>query len=375
MITPTEIKKKAINKYKAYLQSIVEGETFNPIVIVGDKKPNEDTVKFETELIELMKYSKESKGYGYSIEYKKVKTKRYGMQDIPTSISFQTETDFLKYINEERNTAKFKKDITSILSLFPELKDWIYKYPIKVIENDWESLLNVCKYFKAVPQPHLYIRELPIQVHTKFIENNTGIIRELLDIIIAEYVNYEEKKFEPHFNLKYDEPIVRFRILDESISQQLFDGIDDISIPISEFQHLSLPIHTVFVVENKINMLTFPIKRDSIVIWGRGFGVDIMKNIEWLKSKKIYYWGDLDAHGFQILSEIRTHYEHVESFMMDRHTFDLFYEGDKGTETNVEKDLCLTSEESEMFKYLKENNLRLEQEKIPHEYVKTKIPQ
>ena len=47
MITPTEIKKKATNKYKTYLQSIVEGESFNPIVIVGDKKPNEDTVKFE----------------------------------------------------------------------------------------------------------------------------------------------------------------------------------------------------------------------------------------------------------------------------------------------------------------------------------------
>ena len=87
MITPTEIKKKAINKYKAYLQSIVEGETFNPIAIVGDKKPNEDTVKFEAELIELMSHSKEKKGYGYYIEYQKVKTKRHGIQDIPTSIS------------------------------------------------------------------------------------------------------------------------------------------------------------------------------------------------------------------------------------------------------------------------------------------------
>ena len=122
-------------------------------------------------------------------------------------------------------------------------------------------------------------------------------------------------------------------------------------------------------------MLAFPIKRDSIVIWGHGFGVDIMKNVEWLKTKKIYYWGDLDAYGFQILSEIRTYFGQVESFMMDRNTFDLFYEGDKGTETNVEKDLCLTPEENEMFRYLKENNLRLEQEKIPLEYVRTNIPE
>lgn len=374
MITPTEIKKKAAIKYKVYLQSIVEGEAFNPIVIVGDKKPNEDTVKFEAELTELISHSKEKKRYGYEIEFQTIKTKRHGTQGVPTSISFQTELDYLKYIGEEKNTAKFKKCIIDILSSFPELKEWIYKYPIKVIENDWESLLKVCKYFKQIPQPGLYIRELPIQIHTKFIENNKGILKELLDIIIAEHINVDEKQFEKRFNLKYDEPLVRFRVLDESVSRQLFGGVDDISIPISEFQHLSLPIQNIYVVENKINMLTFPIKRDSIVLWGHGFGVDIMKNVEWLKTKKIYYWGDLDTQGFQILSEMRTHFEQVESFLMDRNTFDSFYEGDKGTETNVEKDLCLTSEESEMFKYLKENNLRLEQEKIPLKYTLTKIP-
>jgi hypothetical protein len=375
MITPAEIKKKAANKYKAYLQSIVEGETFSPIVIVGDKKPNEDTRKFEAELIELISYSKERKGFGYIIEFQTVKTKRHGSQDIPISISFQTEFDYLKFINEEKNTTKFKEDIAYILSLFPELKEWIYKHPIKVIENDWESLLKVCKYFKKDPQPHLYIRELPIKVHTKFIESNKGIIRELLDVIIAEHVNVDEKDFERRFNLKYDEPLVRFRILDESISLQLFGGVDDLSISISEFQQLSLPIQTVYVVENKINMLTFPNKRDCIVVWGHGFGVDIMKDVEWLKTKKIYYWGDLDAQGFQILSGIRTHFKQVESFLMDRHTFNLFYDGDKGTETDVEKDLSLTPEENEMFKYLKKNNMRLEQEKIPNEYVLWNIPE
>lgn len=374
MITPIEIKKKATNKYKAYLQSIVEGESFNPFVIIGDKRPNENTAKFEEELTELISRSKEKIGYGYAIEYQTVKTKRHGIQDIPISISFQTEYDYLKYINKESATAKFKKDITCILSSFPELKDWIYIYPMKVIDNDWESLLKVCKYFKDTPKPHLYIRELPIQVHTKFIENKKSIIRELLDIVIAEKINDDEKQFERRFNLKYDEPIVRFRILDNAISHQLFSGLDDVSIPISKFQDLFLPIQTVYVVENKINMLAFPVKRDSIVIWGHGFGVDIMKNVEWLKSKKIYYWGDLDVQGFQILSEFRTQFKQVQSFFMDRYTFDKYFEGDKGTVTNVEKELCLTQEECDMYKYLKENNFRLEQEKIPYDYVLRQIP-
>ena len=374
MITPNEIKKKAANKYKAYLQYIVEGAAFAPIVIACDKKPNEDTVKFEEELTELIGCSKQKKGYGYAIEYQTVKTKRHGTQDIPTSISFLTEYDYLKYINAEKNTAKFKKDIVDIQSSFPVLKEWIYKYPIKVIENDWESLLKVCKYFKETPNPNLYIRELPIQIHTKFIENNKGIIKELLDIIIVEHVNTNEKQFEGRFNLKYDEALVRFRILDETICQQQFGGVSDLSIPISEFQHLSLPIQTVYMVENKINMLTFPIKKDSIVIWGHGFGVDVVKSVKWLEAKRIFYWGDLDVQGFQILSEIRTQFKQVQSFFMDRYTFDKYFEGDKGTVTNLEKELCLTQEEYDMYIYLKENNFRLEQEKIPYEYALRKIP-
>lgn len=374
MITPTEIKQKAENKYYFYLQSAVNGESFFPIVIPGNKKPDEDTVRFEKELTDLINHSKEKKGYGYTIDYQTVKTKKHGSQDIPVSISFQSESDYLKYIQKEKETERFKSDVARIISSFPELKDWIIKYPKKVIENDWKSLLKVCQYFKNTPNPQLYIRELPIQVHTKFIENNKGVIKELLDIILEDNIDDRPTRFEPRFHLKYDEQIVRFRILDKSISESFFSGVDDLSIPVSHFRNLCLPIQSVYVVENKINMLTFPEIKNSIVVWGHGFGVDIMRDVEWMKSKRIFYWGDLDAQGFQILSEIRTHFMQVESFLMDRLTFDKFFEKDSGTKTNVEKDLILTQDENEMFKHLKENNYRLEQEKIPFEYVLKHIP-
>ena len=376
MITPTEIRKKAEKKYLAFLQSVVEGKTFAPVVIVGNKKPNDDMAMFEKELTELMEYSKERKGYGYTIEYQTVKTRKHGLQDIPTSISFFTEYDYLKFIGKEQITAHFRADIGKGLSELPELKDWISKYPNKVLDNHnvWDDILVVCKYFKTTPKPQLYIRELPIQVHTKFIERNKGIIKELLDIIISEQVNTEATRFEPHFNLKYDEPIVRFRVLDKTISEKFFSGTNDISLPISQFKSIGISVHTVYIVENKMNMLTFPLKSDSIVLWGHGFGVDILKNVEWLRSKRIFYWGDLDAHGFLILSELRKHFPQVESFLMDRETFDAFFENDKGVETNVVGDLYLTSKERELFEYLKAFNFRLEQEKIPFEYAKVKIP-
>lgn len=374
MITPAEIKKKAENKYVAYLQSIVSGEEFSPIVIVGNKKPNEDTAIFKRELEELINNSKEKRGFGYTIEYQTVKTKQHGVQDIPVSISFQEEVDYTKFIHKEKEIARFRNNLGKVVESFPELKEWVFKYPTKVIDNNWDDLLKVCSYFKNIPKPNLYIRELPIKVHTKFIEQNKALIRELLDIIIADNINVDEKQFERRFNLRYDEPLVRFRVLDNSICKQYFNGIEDLSIPINQFQLFNMPIRTVFIVENKMNMLTFPCIDNSIVVWGHGFGVDIMKDVEWMKKKRIFYWGDLDAHGFQILSEIRTHFNQVESFLMDRATFDKYFEGDKGSETNVEKELCLTREENEMFIFLKENNYRLEQEKIPFEYVTMRIP-
>lgn len=374
MITPTEIKEKAEKKFAAFLQSVATGESILPIVITGNKKPDDDTVKFEAELTSLVNNSKEKKGYGYSIEYQKIKTKKHGLQDIPVSISFQTETDFLKFTKKETETANFRTDIAKILSVFPELKDWIVKYPLKVLENDWDSILKVCNYFKATPKPQLYIRELPINVHTKFIENNKGILKELLDIIIAGNQNADSKDFEQHFNLKYKEPLVRFRILDEEISRRYFSGVNELSVPESQFNSLDLPVTNIYIVENEINMLTFPTIKNCIVIWGHGFGAEILKEIQWLKNLQIFYWGDLDAQGFEILSQVRTYFPQTKSFLMDRATFDKFFENDKGKISKVSTELKLTTEENKLYNYLKENNLRLEQEKIPHEYAVARIP-
>ena len=88
MITPAEIKQKAERKYIAYLQSTIAGNSFFPLVIVGNKKPDENAVRFENELTELINHSYEKKGYGYSINYVTVKTKLHGVQDLPASILF-----------------------------------------------------------------------------------------------------------------------------------------------------------------------------------------------------------------------------------------------------------------------------------------------
>lgn len=375
MITPQEIRRKSERKYIPFLQSLVEGLPFTKMEIRGDKSYAKDSLpEFEKQIQQIISQCKDKKDYGYTLDFQRVKTKYLGVQDLPTAIYFETENDFLGFLGKQKEVAIFRANVAKILSEFSELKDWILKNPKKVIDNEtiWEDLLKVCHYFKNNPKPLLYIRELPVKVHTKFVERNKGIIRELLDVLLSEQINITEKEFEKRFYLKYAEPQVRFKILDKAISDVHFSGIDDIAISISQFETLNLPIKKVLVVENQTTLytaLTLPKMKDSIVIFGSGFKVSNLKKVPWLHSVELLYWGDIDVHGFEILSQFRGYFPHTKSVLMDKTTFETYFENDNGTPSTNSTKLNLTEEEQELYELLKTNKWRLEQEKIPLEYV------
>lgn len=376
MISPNEIKTKAERKYVSFLQFIVQEIPFSRIIISGDKTYNKTTISdFQKEILALVNQSKEKKGFGYTLDYQTIKTKIIGTQQLPTSIYFDTEKDFVKFLGKEKDVENFINNWQIINTNFPELKDWIIRNPTKIIQHQgkWESIIKVCNYFKNCPQPNLYIRELPANVHTKFIESNQSVLTELLDIIIQNHFNPNEREFEKRFNLKFCEPLVRFKILDKSISASFFSNLDDISIPISQFESLKLPLKKVLIVENKTNLhtiaLTLPSMKNTIVIFGQGNAVTNIKNATWFNDITVLYWGDIDAHGFEMLSRIRKHFKHTKSVLMDKATFDKYFENDLGKPTTDTTTLNLTDNESELYNLLKANNWRLEQEKIPIQYV------
>ena len=371
MITSIEIKKKALRKYSEYLRNVAAGIDFQPIEILCDKKASNTMAEFHKELEDIRSLSKEVKGYGYTIEWKTIKTKLLGTQDLLSRITFETADDYERFLQKKKEVADFRKDVARISEKFPKLQHWIEKYPLKVIDNSeyWSDILKVLDYFSKNLQPQLYIRELPIEVHTKFIEQHKALIGELLDIVIKEYINANEKEFEKRYNLRYDEPTVRMRLLDRTLAKKLFYGLDDITIPISLFLKLQIPISKVYIVENKVNFLTFPLIPNSIVIWGKGYGVASIKESELLKSTELIYWGDLDAQGFEILSQFRSYFGQVKSLLMDKATFDNYFEKECGTPSKINVKLNLTTEEEELYQYIKVNNYRLEQEKIPQRYV------
>lgn len=375
MISPNEIKVKAGRKYLSFLQSKIDEAPFSRLVIRGGKNYTKSSLPdFEKEVLLLMSQSKEKKGFGYTLEFQKVKTKYLGTQDLPTIIYFDTEQDLLKYLGKEKEVELFKMNSDKIISTFPELKDWVIQNPSKILQNqnEWVSILKVCSFFKQNPKPNLYVRELPVNVHTKFVERNQAVIKDILDVLIPEFVNIQERHFEKRFNLKFSEPLVRFKVLDKEISNNFFSGLDDISIPISQFEKLNLPLEKVIVVENKTTLyttLTLPRMIKAIAIFGSGYSVYNLKNVNWFTNLELLYWGDIDVQGFEILSQFRSYFPQTKSVLMDKITFEKFFENDLGTSTNITTKLNLADSEQELYTILKVNNWRLEQEKIPFDYV------
>ncbi len=372
MITTAEIRKRADSLYPAYLRAIVSGEAFFPRVIRSDKSLSSGFSEMRSELAAIIALSKDVAGFGYSITYETVRTRKHGEQSLPVEISFETEGDYLRFLKKEREAGRFKENVCEILSNIPLLKEWLMNNPLKVLENGdrWSGILAVCRYFLAKPKPHLYLRQLPVPVHTKFIEQNKAVIRSLLEFLIPESVNSEESLFEKRFNLKFSEPLIRVRMLDRTIAARMFSGLTDLCIRESEFRYIAICCQKVYIVENLMNFLAMPELQDSICIWGGGFKVNLLKGSAWLNAKELIYWGDIDTHGLQILSQLRGYFPHVRSLMMDFTTLKL-YKADivPGEKINQDAPVNLTAEETELFRHVRANNIRLEQEKITHEHV------
>lgn len=388
MITPDDIRKKARaywNNLK-FLKAELMGEPFFPLLIpfrkVTAKEVMENFTAVREWITALHKGSLENSGFGYRIEYRPVNHRSLGNQMLPGKIVINTRDDFLRLIHKTTDYRRFMERVKKIETDRPELFSLIRQKPQLVLQYDsaWPGLLQVCRYFKQNPLPNRYLRELDIEgLDTKFIEQHKSILRELLDIVLPEDAVVETKSsgrygFEKRFGLKHDLPLIRFRLLDSSLSKSF--GMSDISIPVTEFNRLDISCRNIFITENKMNGLSFPELPRSMVIFGLGYGIQCLKSIFWLKAKKIYYWGDIDTHGFAILSMLRGYYRQTESFLMDRNTFFQFkhlWGEEQDSKRTIAELAFLMPEENDLYLELKENvhgkNLRLEQERISYTYV------
>ena len=228
----------------------------------------------------------------------------------------------MRYTEE---AARFRRLLDDTTARFPVLRPWLLEQPHRALEHasEWERVLAVLDWFLAHPRPSVYMRQIEAEgVHTKFVEERKGLLAELLDRVLpAEAVDLAAgagaAAFEARYGLRAKPALVRLRVLDR---RHLIAGISDLALPAPELAALRPAVERVFITENEINGLAFPDVPGSLVIFGLGFGLVRLAQVPWLADVAVYYWGDIDTHGFSMLDRLRATLPHARSFLMDRAT-------------------------------------------------------
>lgn len=384
MLSPAQIKTKANKIWASYniQRSYIMGSNIFPITIslpaFSAKKIQQNFSDIRAWIKNLVDHSKDCLNHGYHIIFKDINHRQLGNQTLPTHIVFNDLCDLLSFIDKKKEYQLFCQTIDTILAEQPELKTWLHHAPENVLryKEKWTQLLKTCCYMQQNPNPRRFIRELNITgIDTKLIEQHKKILSELFEQILpSQAINLDITQrgahyFEQRYGFKHDEQLIRFRILEPQASPH------DLSIPLSEFRELAPSCRYVFITENKMNGLSFPRTQQSIVIFGLGYGIQSLREITWLKNKEIIYWGDIDTHGFAMLSQLRSYYPQTKSFLMDQTTLETFHHlcTQEPTDKRCTAALKhLQAEEHALYHNLLNNswgdNVRLEQERINYHY-------
>ena len=315
------------------------------------------------------------------IEWQELRHRVQGTQKLPACVWIDTIEDALTWLGKRKEWERFATLLCDTRKTNPALLPWLEKRPLLALQlsAEWPRLLAVVAWLVENPRPGIYLRQVDLPgVHSKLIEAHRNVLTELLDLALPADAVDQSKTGISQFARRYgflEKPTrIRFRVLDPAV--QAMPGLEcpDIALDAGSFSRLELAVRRVFITENEINFLAFPPVRNAIVIFGAGYGWDALARSHWLKSCSIHYWGDIDTHGFGILDQLRGHFGHVVSFLMDRATLDAHTPVWGGEEKPLRVDLHrLTPEEKSLYDDLRDNRiqggLRLEQEHIGYRWL------
>ncbi|QWF70962.1 hypothetical protein KEF85_00185 [Methylomonas paludis] len=308
--------------------------------------------------------------------------RQLGSNLMPAEVWLDSAEAAAALIDMQKPLRRFRQLLMQTEARLPAVRSWLGKRPLVALElaEVWPQLLEVTAWVQEHPQPGIYLRQIDVPgVHSKFVEAHRSILQELLDLVLpAEHITASVSRFNRRYGFLDKPERIRFRVLDDNIG--LFSGLHqpDVSLDVTNFAALRGNIRLVFITENEINFLAFPPQPQAIVIFGGGYGFAALSTAAWLQQCQISYWGDIDTHGFAILSQLRAYFPQVKSLLMDRSTL-LNFSAMWGHEAKpINYDLPhLTSDEQSLYDDLRDNriqpNLRLEQERIGFEWVLEKI--
>jgi hypothetical protein len=374
--TPSQIESKAQKIYDRFLVVWLAGDanSFFPSrvrVSLTLDKSNPATAIAANE--KLLAKSKARRGWGYTVHQTERKSQAFGRNQVATAVTIDSLEDLLRLIGRADDFAATQAVVAAVRERFPSLEPWLQRSikSLHKFQPSLEGLLAVAGYFVQHPWPDCYARQIPVPVDTKFVARHRSVLRQWLDVLLpASAIDVNETKFERRFGLRDGRQHRGVRFLDEPIQLQTGASHQELSLPVAEIAALSVADATVFIVENRLNLLTLPSVHRGVAIEGAGNAVNRLESIQWLRTNRVVYWGDIDVEGFLILGRLRGIFPNVQSIMMDLDTLQAHGEWvGSGSGARPVAPTNLTSAERDAFDRCAAKNLRLEQERVLQKYV------
>lgn len=309
----------------------------------------------------------------WHVEEKRKQTASFGKQLMPVRVFIDTPEDAMALLGLTKKKKEFLAGLSTVESQMPSLRDWYLTYFGRISAEDFFPVaLSIARFMLAQEQREGYLREMAIPgVDTKFLENHNFLVRTLWNALFSENTaESSDELWDKLFVQKVPTPSICVRSLDEHLH---FAGVRKLFLSQDDIADFQPPHRRIFITENKVNGYTFPDAEDSLILFGMGYGVlEMAESAPWLADKEIYYWGDLDHDGFNILSNLRKVLPEmkIHSFLMDKETLLAYVDPkvkDTGNTTTIPD--YLTVSEKMAWKLIHDNGWRLEQERIPHEEV------
>jgi hypothetical protein len=374
LLHPEDIDKILQRKYKVHQSAWLIGEGHWPLQInLGS--PNENFVMLQPDLIQTWIISWQRFPAANHLIWRQRQFRVFGVQQLPYKLIFANPVAVVSFINQSQNWSQAISRFQELTQLWPNLKTRFKKYFYLLTEfSDQEisKFKTLLLWLEKNPSSNLYPRQLPIAgIDTKWLEQHKAIIHHFLTIIYG--IDESSFDFWQHCGLKQLPITLRIRWLDPELRKQ-FQNIGDMTISLQDIAQLRLPIAKVYIIENTQTGLAFHDIANAILIMGLGYSVDILKKISWLDQCECFYWGDIDTHGFAILSRARIHLPHLKSLLMDDATLQAHQQLIVSeTSPNSRDELPnLTDSEQIVYAGLKQQrwgqNIRLEQERIAWNY-------
>jgi hypothetical protein len=372
MLTADELKGKATRKYHATLGQVIMGENPFPIGIPYKQLRRTGNPAELLKLKEILRgESKATNGYGPSIEFLPVKTRRFAAGTLPGKIEFTSLSDLTRYIGKGPEADRILRHAELVSKRLPGTAPWAAKHTEKLAEENsafWNDICVVVEYFRDHPKPWVYVRELPLGLQTKFVEKNYRVIIDLVEIVAPNSLNEPYTSWQDRLGLRSGSSLIEGRFLDPKLAPTLPQHFQ---APVTEWNTCEFKAPSVVLVtENRTTFLTLPPIPGCLALLGKGYAVTRLAEITKLSTAQVFYWGDIDQHGFEILASFRSKLTHVQSILMDSATSDQFRS--LGTTESVEATLDpvfvkehLNADECGAWEKCANNHFRLEQEHLP----------